>query len=272
MKKTIALFIFIITISSSVFSQGGVLVLEGVYQGKDPAVLNPNGASGVGFCVTEVLVNGNITTDETNQSSFEIDLKSHKLKIGDKVEIKIKHKEGCKPRIINPEIFKPKSSFDVVSLTIDKEGLVKWTTKNESGKLDFIIEQNRWGGVWVPVGQVTGEGTPENHSYSFKVALHSGKNVIRIRQTDYTGVARTSKNIDVMSTVPEVKFGPAKVSKEINFVTVKDEKPSETMYRICDAYGINVKAGYGSKVDLSNLTKGLYYIQYDNKIDEFVKK
>ncbi len=46
------------------FSQAGTLILEGNYQGKNIYVQNPNAASGVGFCVIEVLVNGNISTDE----------------------------------------------------------------------------------------------------------------------------------------------------------------------------------------------------------------
>ena len=50
------------------FSQVGTLILEGNYQGKNVYVQNPNAASGVGFCVSEVLVNGNITTDELNQN------------------------------------------------------------------------------------------------------------------------------------------------------------------------------------------------------------
>lgn len=101
----------------------GIIILEGNYQGKNLYVQNPYGNSaGVGFCVTEVLVNGNITTDETNSSAFEIDMKSHKLNIGDKVEIKIKHKEGCKPKVLNPEVLKPKSTFEVIAMTADKDG------------------------------------------------------------------------------------------------------------------------------------------------------
>src|SRR5687767_7570800 len=97
---------FLFSISSS-FSQG-VIVLEGNYQGKTLYVQNPFGPGGVGFCVTEVKVNGNITTDETNSSAFEIDLKAQKLNPGDKIEVKIFHKDGCKPKVLNPEVLKPK--------------------------------------------------------------------------------------------------------------------------------------------------------------------
>src|SRR6218665_2295181 len=122
MKHTNLTLIFFLILTCNGFSQGGIVILEGNYQGKNLYVQNPFGSGGVGFCVTEVLVNDNITTDETNSSAFEIDFKSHKLAIGDKVEVKIKHKEDCKPKVLNPEVLKPKSTFEVVNMTMDKDG------------------------------------------------------------------------------------------------------------------------------------------------------
>lgn len=251
------------------FSQGGVIILEGNYQGKNLYVQNPFGAGGVGFCVTEVLVNGNITTDEVNSSAFEIDFKPHKLAIGEKVEIKIKHKEDCKPKVLNPEVLKPKSTFEVISMTVDKDGNLKWSTKSETGKLAFAVEQFRWN-KWVKVGEVDGVGTPSTNNYTFKITPHSGKNQIRVRQTDYSGQPRLSKPVDFMSDIKEVTFAPVKVSKDISFVA--GDKPAETMYEIYDQYGNVVKRGYGSSVDASNLAKGGYFLNYDNKMGEFIKK
>ncbi len=251
------------------FSQGGVIILEGNYQGKNLYVQNPFGAGGVGFCVTEVLVNGNITTDEINSSAFEVDFKPHKLNIGEKVEIKIKHKEDCKPKVLNPEVLKPKSTFEVISMTIDKDGTVKWSTKSETGKLAFAVEQFRWN-KWVKVGETDGVGTPGTNNYTFKITPHSGKNQVRVRQTDYSGQPRLSKPVDFMSDEPDVTFAPAKVSKDISFVA--NDKPKETMYEIYDQYGNVVKRGFGSMVDASNLAKGGYFLNYDNKMGEFIKK
>ena len=251
------------------FSQGGVIILEGNYQGKNLYVQNPFGSGGVGFCVTEVLVNGNITTDETNSSAFEIDFKSHKLAIGEKIEVKIKHKEDCRPKVLNPEVLKPKSTFEVISMTIDKQGNLKWSTKSETGKLSFAVEQFRWN-KWVKVGEVDGLGTTSINNYSFKITPHSGKNQVRVRQTDYSGQPRLSKPVDFTSEVPDITFAPLKVSKEITFLS--SEKPYETMYEIYDQYGNVVKRGFGSKIDASNLSKGGYFLNFDNKMGEFLKK
>lgn len=268
MKKFIALILFTWCLTDGIYAQG-VIILEGNYQGKNLYVQNPFGANGVGFCVTEVKVNGNITTDETNSSAFEIDLKPWKLNIGDKVEIKIFHKEDCKPKVLNPEVLKPKSTYEIVSMTIDNEGNFKFSTKSETGKLTFAIEQFRWN-KWVKVGEVEGIGTPTTNEYSFKITPHSGKNMVRVRQTDYTGQPRVSKAVEFVSDVPEVTFGPAKATKEISFEA--KGKPAETMYEIYDQYGNIVKKGYGSKIDVSNLPKGGYFLNYDNKMGEFVKK
>lgn len=269
MKKLFPYALFLALASVKAYSQGGVIILEGNYQGKNLYIQNPYASGGVGFCVTEVLVNGNITTDESNSSAFEIDFKPHKLNIGDKVEVKIKHKEDCKPKILNAEVLKPKSTFEVVSMSVEKDGTLKWSTKSETGKLAFAVEQFRWN-KWVKVGEVEGNGTPVTNNYSFKVAPHSGKNQVRVRQTDYSGQPRLSKPVDFTSDVPEVTFAPVKASKDINFVA--QDKPIETMYEIYDQYGNIVKKGFGSKVDVSNLPKGGYFLNFDNKMGEFVKK
>lgn len=269
MKHILRITILLLVLSAKGFSQGGVIILEGNYQGKNLYVQNPFGSGGVGFCVTEVLVNGNITTDEINSSAFEIDFKPHKLTIGEKVEIKIKHKEDCKPKVLNPEVLKPKSTFEVISMSIDKDGTVKWSTKSETGKLSYAVEQFRWN-KWVKVGDVDGVGTPSTNNYTFKVTLHSGKNQVRVRQTDYSGQPRLSKPVEVVSDVPDITFAPAKASKDVSFVA--GDKPIETMYEIYDQYGNVVKRGFGDKVDVSNLTKGGYFLNYDNKMGEFIKK
>jgi len=254
-------------------SQGNVIILEGNYQGKVLYVQNPFASGGVGFCVNEVKVNGNATTDETNSGAFEIDLKAQNLNIGDKVEIKILYKDGCKPKVLNPEVLKPRSTFEVLEMTADKEGILKWKTKLETGKLPYIIEQFRWN-KWVKVGEVQGVGTAATNEYSFKVTPHSGKNQLRVRQTDYSGQPRVSKSVDFISDVTEVEYEPQqKASKEIVFSQKgKAGSSAETMYEVYDQYGNVVKKGFGPKIDVSNLPKGNYFLNFDNRMGEFSKR
>ena len=47
---------------------------------------------------------------------------------------------------------------------------------------------------------------------------------------------------------------------------------AETMYEIYDAYGNIVKKGFGSKLDVTNLKRGTYYINFDKEMSKFLKK
>src|ERR1700751_554000 len=152
-------------------ANAGVLVVEGKYQQKNLFIQNGFSSNGVGFCAFQVKVNGQITTDEVNSSAFEIDFSSFKFKAGDKITVEIEHKDGCIPKILNPEVLKPKPSFDLVGITINNDAVLNWSTKNEGGSLPFIIEQFKWN-KWVYVGEINGEGTPGQHDYKFKVAPH----------------------------------------------------------------------------------------------------
>ena len=69
------------------------------------------------------------------------------------LNIEIIHKEGCEPIVINPEVLKPISTFELTSITVDKNNVLKWSTTNEAGILPFIIEQYRWN-KWVKVGVI----------------------------------------------------------------------------------------------------------------------
>ncbi|MGD1846361.1 MAG: hypothetical protein ACFB10_13320 [Salibacteraceae bacterium] len=243
----------------------GTIILEGNYQGKNVYVQNPFAGSGVGFCVYEVTVNGDVTTDEINSSAFEIDLSIRQLDIGQAVTIAIKHKDDCPPRVLNPEVLKPKSTFETIEIEVSSDGVLKWKTRNEKGSLPYVIEQRRWN-KWIKVGEVDGIGTPEINSYSFKVTPHSGANEFRVKQIDYTGEPRYSNpNAEYLSDATEVTMSPIKVKDFINF-------SSETMYEVYDVHGNIVKKGFGIKIDATNLAKGIYYVSYDNKTTKIIKK
>ncbi|MCI5057340.1 MAG: T9SS type A sorting domain-containing protein [Flavobacteriales bacterium] len=245
-------------------SFAGTIILEGNYQGKNIYVQNPFSGTGVGFCTFEVKVNGNVTTDEINSSAFEIDLANFQLSLGEKVVVVIKHRDDCKPKVLNPEVLKPRSTFNTTEISISGDGILKWKTKDESGKLPYVIEQFRWN-KWIKVGETEGAGGAGPNDYSFQITPHSGENLFRVKQVDYTGKPRYSKSVRFASSSSEVAFSPVKVNKELEFT-------AETMFEIYDSYGNIVKKGYANKVDCTNLKRGIYYLNYDNNTEKFVKK
>lgn len=246
------------------WANSGVLLVEGKYQNKNVFVQNGFNSTGVGFCAYEVRVNGMVTTDEVNSSAFEVDLAPFKLSIGDKVTIEIKHKEGCIPKVLNPEVLKPKATFDIIDIAINNEGILNWSAKNEMGSLPFVIEQYKWN-KWVYVGEVNGQGTPSQHDYIFKVTPHSGENKFRIKQVGFGSAPRYSNPVTYNSLMEKPTFQMAKNSESISF-------SAETSYEVYDFYGNVVKKGYGTLLDISNLSKGKYYLCYDTVVTEVEKK
>ena len=123
MKKI--LFLIPTLLSVAFVSSAGNIILEGNYQGKNLYVQNPFAGTGVGFCVQKVEVNGQVTTDEINSSAFEIDFNNYQFKIGDKISVKITHKDDCKPKVLNPEVLKPKSTYEVITMKLESDGTLK---------------------------------------------------------------------------------------------------------------------------------------------------
>ena len=257
--------LFVISLVVAVFNlNASVLILEGKFQNKNIFIQNSFGANGVGFCATEIKVNGKITTDEVNSSAFEIDLAAMNIKPGQKVVIEISHKSDCMPVVLNPEVLKPRPTFEVVNMNINASGILKWTAKNESGPLPYVVEQFKWN-KWVYVGEVQGVGNPENHDYSFQIATHSGENKFRVKQVGLGATPKVSSAVIINSGIDKPSFMITKNNKEIQYTI-------ETAFEIYDAFGTVVKKGFGKTSNIESLSKGKYYLCYDNQVAEFEKK
>ncbi len=239
------------------------IVLNGTFQGDNLFVKNPFSPSGVGFCVYEVDVNGLTSTDEINSSAFEIDLSVYGFKIGQEVNVEIKYKENCLPIVLNPEVLNARATFELTSIEVKSNKLI-WSTIKEAGRLPFVVEQFRWN-KWIEVGKITGKGVSSKSSYESPVRLHSGENRFRVKQTDYRGKPKYSKEITITTEKPQVTFMPNRVDDVLTFT-------ASTMYEIYDEYGGIVFKGYGDNVKVSGLQKGKYYLNYDNKLGTFLKK
>ena len=229
MKRTFLLSVFLFSITMFSFSQGNEtnIVLDGHYQGKNLYIQNPFSGSGVGFCVIAVYVNNDVTTDQVNSSAFEIDFSNTDLKPGDPVSVKILHKLDCLPKVLNPEVLRPKSTFEEISIAIEDNQVFKWSTAKEQGELTYIIEQYRWN-KWVKVGEVDGKGKIDANSYKFNVGshIHSGENKFRAKQVDYTGRPRFTKSVTcINSDQMAVSIPNPKMKNTLDF-------SSETLYEI----------------------------------------
>lgn len=254
---------FVLTALSTVYLYSAEITIKGVYQGENIFINNPFAATGVGFCVYEVDVNGMITTDEIASSAFEINLGVYNFNLGDEISIDIKYKDGCKPMVLNTEVIYPKATFQLLNIDITDNKIV-WNTSNEMGKLPFVIEQFKWN-KWIKVGIINGKGGKGPNNYSAPVRLNSGMNKFRVKQTDARGTKKMTKDIERSNPAKAITFSPLKVDDEIKF-------SAETMFEIYDEFGAIVFKGFSDKINCSNIKKGKYYLNYDNTMGEFIKK
>lgn len=238
------------------------ITLKGNYYGFNLHVLNPS--VGNGFCTTAVLVNNNPTMDEINSNAFEIDFSLMNLKIGDPVTVVIKHKSGCKPEVINPKALQQSENVSFVSPKADKTGKINWGIKGNLMDEPMIIEQYRWN-KWIKIGELTPADTVRKNIYSFETVPHSGINQFRILFNDENDNPVYSKTIKYISRNPEITLESAKVSDKLVF-------SADTQYEIFDMKGNFISEGFGKEADVTDLEKGKYWLNFDNKSVNFTKK
>lgn len=261
MKRFSTLLAFLFAFA--MFSQAKVTALKGVYQDKDIYVKNPFSSDGVGFCVFEVLVNGDVTSDEVNSSAFAIDLHIYGFKVGDPVEIVIRSKEDCEPLVINEEAISPASTFTVVNQEL-KDSKLKWTTSGEMGSIPFVVEQFKWN-KWVEVAAIDGKGVSTESTYEVPVPAHQGLNVFRVKQMDSKHI-NYSKNMEFdVQDIVATNLMEEKVFEEIRF-------SQSTPFELYDEYGVLQATGEGDRISMIEMEPGRYFLNYGAQFGQVVIK
>ncbi len=154
-------------------------------------------------------------------------------------------------------------SAKITNISIDANGLLKWTVFSPGGKFTQTIESfenENWKTIYsltsIPIISVSfgpNKGGTTNESTNLK--LHCGKNKFRIKVTSpYT---TSSEEIEFYSHKPEIIDSPPFEAKDyFSF----DKKIS---YQIFDKHSTRVLQENDSLVNLSSLRRGTYYLQTD---------
>jgi len=267
MKKAIFVFCFV---CFCLFSKAGIIILEFKYSGKNIYVQNPFAGNGVGSCTEKVLVNGKETNDSIIAPAFEINLGIYGFKKGDSVNVKIYHKDDCKPKILNTG-GTPKNPFQIVSAKIVSDSFfIKACQDTEQLENKFILEQFRWN-KWVKWDSLTFSGKNDTVEFVFNIKkyIHTGKNQFRIKWVDYTGQPRYSKGV-YLETKEEKDFFVDKGHHgyyDTNPIPFK----RETYYELYDKFGKLVLKGYGKSFYINQFPVDVYYLNYDNKTTEIIR-
>lgn len=238
------------------------VVVKGTYQGKNVYVQNPLTPDQKNYCTQTVYLNGSlIINSPPRTSSFEIDL-SH-LQIGNSVEIRIVHSNGCKPKVINPWVLQGHSSFRFVSLTADEKN-ISWSVEGETANSVYYIEKLE-NNNWTNLSTLQVQNPQKVNNYTLSVSHHTGLNKYRVKHQERNGQITYSNVLEYNYRQGEVKFYPRNVNNKIYFT-------AEVTYEILNLQGQVLKKGKGKEVDVSNLSKGVYKISFGNRTEQFLKK
>ncbi|HPY81193.1 MAG TPA: hypothetical protein PK548_05080 [Bacteroidales bacterium] len=267
MKRFFSLFLLLFLSTNYLFPQDNDIdnenytVIEGKYTGKNLVVLNPSIDDG--FCVKKLLVNGREVDFAHNSNSFEIPLKGYVNQ--QLITIQMQHSEECSPIIVNSSDLIVEREFALPSFNfVKKTRLITWDIKELDSLKYYTIEQFVYG-RWIVVKEL---GTPANMAFNtFPPVVNSGINFFRMKEKGKDGKILISPIIKakIPNRYVEIKNRKMRVTSELEFSDV-------VHYEIITENGFFVKSGTAKTVDVSDLTKGNYFVNYDGKQAIFVKK
>jgi len=259
MKLRVFFTIVLTSITGSLFA--GIFTLQGIYQGKNLYVQNPFTGNMKDFCTNEVIVNDKVVLSNVQSSAFEIDLSF--LAMNDPVTVTIKHKDDCKPKILNPQVINASSNFNFQAVTSDIE-TITWVTKGEKPRGRFFVEQFK-NNAWTTVKEISGKENPIINNYLEKSSHHSGLNKYRVKYLQNDGQVFYSQVVEFASDLKPIEMYPKRVTDKIYLSREAD-------YEILDQYGNVISKGTKKEIDLMKASTGVYYLNVDNQTIKFFKK
>ncbi len=255
--------------------RAGEIIISGIYQGKNLFVQNPLAADKKNHCADEVFVNDQKVISNIKIAAFEVDLSF--LEMNDPVTIRITHKDGCTPRLINPQVIKHSAGFQIENPEVIHTA-IRWQAVDESPKFVYSIESLR-NGNWIVLEKHRAKGEGKG-TYSVPITHSTGDNKYRIKaQNSDTHQTYYSKVITYNpDKAPTSDTTPALLAAE-KPVTFSPANPTELLmlsrkaaYEITDVQKKVVLKGQGQKINIKTLKAGTYYLKVADQTETFVKK
>ena len=153
--------------------------------------------------------------------------------------------------------------------------VVNWSTASEMNSDYFTIERSADGVVFESIGTVTGAGTSSSiHSYSYTDdSPYEGSSYYRLKQTDFDGHSEYFPLVSVSCNGQrELDIYPNPTAGEF---VIEGAEPNREL-TVTNMLGQTVLStrinSVKTKVDLSPLQKGIYFISIDSYGEHIVKK
>lgn len=260
MKGFCVWFFIFIGFSVQVFSQE--ILIEGNYWDKNLYIYNPNPIQN--SCIKSITVNNVIVDSVFNSNSVIVNLKKFGFQTGDNLLLIIQHDENCEPIISNLDAVKRSSELFLESFKyVRRQGVLQWDVSElDSGKV-FEIEQYLWG-KWITASVLGLSDTISIDKYT--PTLSSNLNLFRIKQIDPNqNIVTYTKSVKVRTGNRNIIIQKGKIREKIVF-------SDKTHYEIYSIDGFLLLSGTGKEVDLKNLEKRDYWINYDINTEVFRKR
>jgi hypothetical protein len=235
----------------------------GIYKGKDLYFISNSTDHTEHLHLYRINVNKKFDTtfalDWTKKDIVQLKLEKWNFKPGDTVRIYISGTPDAPGlRLLEtPSLQRIVSSFEVTQITCTPDGQLFWSVKNDTIGCAYYVEHFRWN-RWIRLGKVHSSTNGKN-AFGFSFNPHSGENQVRITN----GLGRYSKPFKFTSNVQDPSDHGCHSDLRFKFATD---------YEVYDKHGILVLKGRGDKIDTKILEPGVYYLNYDSKTTQFIRK
>ncbi|MBQ7550253.1 MAG: hypothetical protein IJT04_01835 [Bacteroidales bacterium] len=263
--KNPLLFFLLLLICFPLFSQEiaqeelSEILLEGTYTGHNIYILNPNQDDR--FCVQKVVLNGKSYAFANHSNAFEINLSG--FMPNDFIVIQIFHTPNCTPTIINRDKLKKVTEFSLPSFVYNKKTkMLTWDASELTDHYEYDLEQLLYG-KWIKIKYLG--TTSDMFANNYLPVLLSGMNYFRIKQVDNQGKELYSTIVNVKSPNQHIMLITDKVKDAVEFTDV-------THYELYDENGFFIKRGTAKKINVADLNKGIYWLNFDGNEIRITKK
>ena len=228
------------------------IVIEGTYQGESLMVKKP-------ACDCKVSVNGELAANDT--ASLWV-FTGEGMKVGQAWSFIFELPLRCRLYVLNASDLQSESRivFDNVEVIDNK---LRFTTSGEINNQPILVEHYR-NNKWIVIQRLSGKGLEKSeNSYQVDVMHNSGTNRYRLRQKSVKKDFRYSKEVEHTSKKKKVSFETDTQSLKFS---------SETYYEVFNSSGGLEFKGRGDHFALEGLKRGVYYLNFDNQTEKFIKR
>jgi hypothetical protein len=258
----VILFLIFALIQISSFAQIDSLIASGRYYNANVFIYNPDIDNG--YSIQAITINGDTLKGNLSTNGIELDFSVLGLNEGSPIQIRIFYKSGAKPTIVNPEVLASNQNLRFSRPKFIK-GHLQWRLTGSLSDSPIYIEHFEWG-EWRLAGEVDPLDTIRNKLYQYDIPSHSGVN--RVRLFTFDGQHKKVESKELRYSVSKdmaVTLATTKIKDDVVF-------SRETHYELFDNNGILLKSGTDRYVNMRDLPKGLYWLNYDNFTIQIKKK